>query len=70
MTIEAWLAAAIADAERRGLPELKPLLESLAQATRALRGAGFANDIRRNAEFAENAEKTDDLRSQRPLRST
>jgi hypothetical protein len=39
MTIEAWLAAAIADAERRGLPELKPLLESLAQATRALRAA-------------------------------
>jgi hypothetical protein len=41
MTIEDWLKAAIADAERRGLPELKPLLEGLAQATRALRGAGF-----------------------------
>ena len=27
MTIDAWLQAAIADAERRGLPELKPLLE-------------------------------------------
>ncbi len=26
MTVERWLAAAIADAERRGLPELKPLL--------------------------------------------
>ena len=35
MTIEDWLKAAIADAERRGLPELKPLLEGLAQATRA-----------------------------------
>ena len=41
MTIEAWLAAAVADAERRGLPELKTLLEGLAQATRALRSAGF-----------------------------
>jgi len=41
VTIDAWLAAAIADAERRGLPELRALLESLAQATRALRAAGF-----------------------------
>ena len=48
MTIEDWLKAAIADAERRGLPELKPLLESLAQATRMLRSAGFgghSNDV-------------------------
>ena len=41
MTIEDWLKAAIADAERRGLPELKPLLEGLAQATRLLRSGGF-----------------------------
>jgi hypothetical protein len=41
MTIDAWLEAAVADAERRGLPELKPLLEGLAQATRALREARF-----------------------------
>ena len=46
MTLEAWLAAAIADAEKRGLPELKPLLESLAQATRILRGAGFGGNAR------------------------
>ena len=48
MTIEDWLKAAIADAERRGLPELKPLLEALAQATELLRSAGFggnANDL-------------------------
>ena len=44
MTIEAWLQAAIADAERRGLPELKPMLETLARATRALRGADFNGD--------------------------
>ena len=48
MTIDDWLKAAIADAERRGLPELKPLLESLAEATRILRSAGFggrADDV-------------------------
>ena len=39
--------AAIADAERRGLPELKVLLEGLAVSTAALRDAGLgghAND--------------------------
>ena len=41
MTIESWLRAAIADAERRGLPELKPLLETLARSTKALRAADF-----------------------------
>ena len=39
MTVESWLKAAIADAEQRGLPELKPLLEALARATNALRAA-------------------------------
>ena len=37
--IDSWLAAACADAERRGLPELKPLLEALARSTTALRAA-------------------------------
>ena len=37
--VAAWLEAAIADAERRGLPDLKPLLEGLAQSTNLLRGA-------------------------------
>ena len=39
MTIDAWLAAALADADRRGLPALKPLLQGLAEATRLLRAA-------------------------------
>lgn len=38
-SVEQWLKNAIADAERRGIPELKPLLEGLAQATSALRDA-------------------------------
>jgi hypothetical protein len=39
MTIDTWLKAACEDAERRGLPELKPLLETLARSTAALREA-------------------------------
>jgi hypothetical protein len=41
MTIDAWLQDAIADAERRGIAELKPILEALARATTALRAADF-----------------------------
>jgi hypothetical protein len=41
MTIDAWLKAALADADHRGLPDLKPLLEALARATTALRAADF-----------------------------
>jgi hypothetical protein len=37
MDITDWLKAAIADAERRGLGDLKPLLETLARSTTALR---------------------------------
>ena len=44
MTIEEWLKAAIADAERRGLPELRPLLEAIARSTAALRNVHDAVD--------------------------
>jgi hypothetical protein len=44
MTIDSWLQAAIADAERRGLPELKPLLETLARATATLRASALNDD--------------------------
>jgi hypothetical protein len=37
--IAAWLASSCADADKRGLPELKPLLETLARSTEALREA-------------------------------
>ena len=46
MNVNAWLEATLADAERRGLRELKPLLEALAQATRALRAADFNENAR------------------------
>lgn len=37
--VTAWLESAVRDAERRGLPELKPLLEGLAKALAGLRAA-------------------------------
>lgn len=44
MTIKSWLDASILDAERRGLPALRPLLEALARATSALRSADWNAD--------------------------
>jgi hypothetical protein len=41
MKIDTWLEGALADAERRGLPALKPHLEALAQAIVTLRSADF-----------------------------
>lgn len=42
MDVTGWLAGACADADRRGLPELKPLLETLARSLQALRDADGA----------------------------
>jgi hypothetical protein len=39
MHVHEWLRAAAAEAEKRGLPQLRPLLESLARSTLALRQA-------------------------------
>lgn len=52
MTVDRWLENAVADAERRGLPELRALLETLAQATRVLRSASLGEhaDGSRSAE--------------------
>jgi hypothetical protein len=47
MTIDSWLQAAIADAEKRGLPALKPVLEAIAKSTRALREADFNDNASR-----------------------
>ena len=41
MKIDAWLQSAVTDAEQRGLPELKPLLEALAKSVAAVRAADF-----------------------------
>jgi hypothetical protein len=44
MTVDAWLEAALADLERRRLPEMRSLIQALAQATRSLRAAEFNCD--------------------------
>jgi hypothetical protein len=44
MTIKVWLETAIQDAERRNLSALRPLLESLARSTSALRSADWNFD--------------------------
>ena len=41
MTVDEWLEWAVADAERRNLSGLKPLLEAFARSLRALRDAEF-----------------------------
>jgi hypothetical protein len=41
--VRAWLEAAVAEAARRGLPELAPLLQTLAASTDALREADERN---------------------------
>ena len=45
MTIEDWLREALADADRRKLPDLKPLLEALARSTKILRDANVIGDL-------------------------
>ena len=44
MTIKAWLEISVQDAERRNLPGLRALLESLARSTSALRSAEWNFD--------------------------
>ena len=50
MSVERWLAAAEADVERRGLPELKPLLQGLAASMRGLRAGDWTDAADRDAE--------------------
>ncbi len=68
MDIAAWLAHASADADARGLPELKPLLETLARSTQALRDADAqfehpAAEHGRGTRAAEHAEHADNDQS-------
>ena len=60
MVIPDWLAAAKADALKRQLPELGPLLEGLAASTSALREADEAQ--RRREEACRSAEPQDESR--------
>jgi hypothetical protein len=49
MTVKVWLDNAVNDAERRCLPALRPMLESLARATSALRTADWNFDASTDA---------------------
>jgi len=53
LTVQSWLETALADAEARGLIDLKPLLRSLADATTLLRRADWNEDAERSG--AQNA---------------
>jgi hypothetical protein len=44
VTVTNWLASAVADAARAGIPQLKASLETLARATEALRAASWNDD--------------------------
>jgi hypothetical protein len=60
MMIADWLAAAKADAESRGLSELIPMLEGLAQATERLRAADWNDDADKDTP-GDPSESTDDV---------
>ena len=44
MTPEDWLESARADAERRGMPDLRSMLEALARTAMVLRGSDWNQD--------------------------
>lgn len=46
MTVDTWLENALREADRRQLPALRPLLETLARSTRVLRAADWNVDAR------------------------
>ena len=58
MTIKTWLELATQDAERRGLPALRPLLEALARSTAALRMADWNGDATGGTSTASRAGMT------------
>lgn len=45
MMLNTWLEQTTRDADRRGLPALRPLLEGLARATATLRAADWNTDL-------------------------
>jgi len=66
MTIAEWLAQAKADAEKRGLPELIPMLDGLAQATERLRAADWNDNPDTQTPFDSVDEPRADFAQGRP----
>jgi hypothetical protein len=52
MSLDAWMRDARADAERRGLPDLVPLLETLRQVLARIRAADWNDELGRHAPAA------------------
>jgi hypothetical protein len=48
VTLAAWIEAALADADARKLSALRPLLDTLARSTAALRAADWNSDASGN----------------------
>lgn len=66
MTIAEWLAQAKADAEQRGLPELIPMLEGLAQGTERLRAADWNDNPEQSTPYdSPDASRIDPAQDQR-----
>ena len=68
MNIAEWLAAAKADAEARGLPELLPMLDGLAQATERLRAADWNDNADQDPSGSIASEGGLDLDQDKPSR--
>jgi len=68
MNIAEWLAAAKADAEARGLPELVPMLDGLAQATERLRKADWNDNAEQDPFDSIESEGGLDLSQGQPSR--
>jgi hypothetical protein len=56
MTVKTWLDNAVQDAEKRGLSALRPMLETLARATSALRSADWNHDATGEQEGMKDAD--------------
>jgi hypothetical protein len=49
MTLDEWFDLAVADADRRQLPDMRPVLKGLHSAAAALRAASWNDDARGEA---------------------
>ena len=68
MNIAEWLVAAKADAEARGLPELVPMLDGLAQAAERLRNADWNDNADQDPFDSSESEGGLDLAQGKPSR--
>ena len=56
MTLAAWIEAALADADARNLPALRPHVDNLARSSAALRAAEWNSDASGNPQLPPKAD--------------